>query len=101
MSRSRREITYEDTRSVNSRPSQFSFNPRDQQPSGFTYLNAQGQERLVKAFPQFRAYREIFENLTQTVSIKTEDPIISVMISYDSSRAITVTKRSDREYWVK
>lgn len=28
-------------------------------------------------------------------------PINSVMISYDSTRAITVTKRNDREYYVK
>ena len=28
-------------------------------------------------------------------------PICSVMITYDSSKAITVTKKDDREYYIK
>ena len=28
-------------------------------------------------------------------------PIVSMIISLDSTRAITVTKKNDREYWVK
>ena len=31
----------------------------------------------------------------------TQYPIISCIISYDSSRAILVTKRDDREFWVR
>ena len=31
----------------------------------------------------------------------THDPIISVMITYDSTTAVTVVKKNDREYWVK
>ena len=28
-------------------------------------------------------------------------PIVSVIISYNSKKAITVTKKSDEEYWIK
>ena len=28
-------------------------------------------------------------------------PIVTCMITYDSTRAITVTKKDDREYWVR
>jgi hypothetical protein len=28
-------------------------------------------------------------------------PIVSMIITYDSSKAVTVTKKNDREYWVK
>jgi hypothetical protein len=28
-------------------------------------------------------------------------PIVSMNIAYDSSRVITVTKKSDEEYWIK
>ena len=28
-------------------------------------------------------------------------PIVSCMITYDSTRAITVTKKDDREFWVR
>lgn len=70
MSRSRREITYEDTRSVQSRGvSQYSFNPKNQKPAGFTYIDAQGKEKVVRAFSRFQPYRDVLENLTQTDSI--------------------------------
>ena len=28
-------------------------------------------------------------------------PIVTCMITYDSTRAITVTKKDDREFWVR
>jgi len=28
-------------------------------------------------------------------------PIVSMIITYDSSKAVTVTKRNDREYYIK
>lgn len=28
-------------------------------------------------------------------------PIVTVSITYDQTRAITVTKKDDREFWVK
>lgn len=40
-------------------------------------------------------------NLTKHKSRPTMYPIVHVNISYDSTRAITVTKKDDKEFWVK
>lgn len=34
-------------------------------------------------------------------NVVTMYPIVSMIITYDSSKAITVTKRNDREYYIK
>ena len=48
----------------------------------------------------FKNYSNMFDNLTRANAIMTLYPIVSIMITYDSSRAITVTKKNDREYHV-
>lgn len=40
-------------------------------------------------------------NLTKHKSRPTMYPIVHVNITYDSTRAITVTKKDDKEFWVK
>ena len=42
----------------------------------------------------------MFANFLDTVTIHTVDSVINTHISYDSSRAITVTKESDKCSWV-
>ena len=39
--------------------------------------------------------------MTKHKVVPTMYPIVSVSISYDSTRAITVTKKDDREFWVR
>jgi len=34
-------------------------------------------------------------------NVVTMYPIVSMIITYDSSKAVTVTKRNDREYYIK
>ena len=46
-------------------------------------------------------YAPCFNNLTKTKNVLTKFPLISVKITYDSKFVITVTKESDRIYWVK
>ena len=97
--KSRRDISYDDEKSRASGSSKIS---REQnEPGGFKYLDTSGRAIVVRANPRFKAYKEIFENMTNSYSIMTMHPIISVMITYDSTCAITVTKNNDREYWVK
>lgn len=43
----------------------------------------------------------MFENLLKTTEVTTMYAICSVIISYDSTRAITVTKRNEKEYYIK
>jgi len=59
------------------------------------------EEAAVKPNPRFKNYKNLFENLTKHKSRPTMYPIVNVMISYDSTRAITVTKKDDHECWIK
>lgn len=43
----------------------------------------------------------MFNNLLKQTDVVTMYPICSVIISYDSKHAITVTKKSEKEYYVK
>jgi len=49
----------------------------------------------------FHKYRNIFQNLLKRESIQTACPVISVILSYDETRVITVTKKDDSEYRIK
>jgi hypothetical protein len=42
----------------------------------------------------------LFQNLTKSKNVETKFPIVTCIISYDSTRAITVIKKNDREFWV-
>ena len=54
-----------------------------------------------KPNPRFRNYRNLFNNLLRVADVVTMYPICSVMITYDSKYAVTVTKRNEREYYIK
>ena len=54
-----------------------------------------------KPNPRFKNQKELFNNLLKSTDVTTMYPICSVMISYDSTRAITVTKRNEKEYYIK
>lgn len=43
----------------------------------------------------------MFKDLIKQQSVVTKYPIVSMIITYDSTRAITVTKKDDQEYLVK
>jgi hypothetical protein len=40
-------------------------------------------------------------SLTRSNKVETMYPLVNCIITYDSKLAITVTKKSDREYYVK
>jgi hypothetical protein len=50
---------------------------------------------------QFKSYQSIFDNLTKSKKVETKYPILSCIISYDSTRAILITKKDDREVWIR
>ena len=55
----------------------------------------------IKANPRFKNYSDVFNQLVKSSDVKTMYPIVSMIITYDSTKAVTVTKRNDREYYVK
>ena len=50
---------------------------------------------------RFKNYNDLFSGLTKSKNVTTLYPLVSCIISYNSKSAITVTKRNDREYYVK
>jgi len=65
------------------------------------YINTQGESVGNKPNPRFKNHKELFNNLLKSTDVTTMYPICSVIISYDSTRAITVTKRNEKEYYIK
>ena len=65
------------------------------------YLNTQGEMVGNKPNPRFKNYKELFNNLLKSTNVTTMYPICSVIITYDSTKAVTVTKKNEREYYVK
>lgn len=50
---------------------------------------------------RFKPYYDLFMSLTKSHKVQTQNPLINCAITYDSQYAVTVTKKSDREYYVK
>ena len=65
------------------------------------YVDTAGVTQTAQANPSFRNYSGVFKNLVKANNIVTMYPIISMIITYDSTKAVTVTKKSDEEYYVK
>ena len=63
-------------------------------------MNTSNFDQKVRANVSFKSYRNVFNNLVVSQSVKTSDPVISANISYDSKAAIVITKKNEREYWV-
>lgn len=65
------------------------------------YCDSQGNTTTIKANMRFMYYKEIFTNLLKQSTVITKWPIVTMIISYDSTRAVTVTKKDDRESFIK
>lgn len=50
---------------------------------------------------RFKNYKNIFTNLIKYRSVQTAFPLVSMMIAYDSSRALTVTKAAENRSILK
>lgn len=74
--------------------------PRDH-TKGVTIHNDDGTVTELKSNPQFKNYQSIFQNLLKVDNINTAYPIICCTITYDSALVITITSKSDSEYYIK
>lgn len=54
----------------------------------------------IKPNKRFKNFDDIFSGLTRSKNVLTQYPIVSCMMTYNSKSALTVTKKSDREYYV-
>ena len=50
---------------------------------------------------RFKNYKNVFTNLMKYKNVATAYPIITMMISYDSTRALTVTKADENRSILK
>lgn len=50
---------------------------------------------------RFKNYSGVFKNLIKNTNVATMYPIVNMSLSFDSTKAITVTKKSDRECYIK
>ena len=55
---------------------------------------------MLKPNSKFLNYSENFKNLLSTQPVVTMYPLVSMAISYDSKKALVITKKNDRESWV-
>ena len=67
---------------------------RDVEPAVHDYMKQGGNS-------QFENYSELFNNLTTTHLVKTQYDLVSVMITYDSTRVVTCAKNDDTHYIIK
>jgi hypothetical protein len=47
------------------------------------------------------SYKNVFKDLLKQTNVITMYPIVSMIITYDSSRAVTITRKDDRTYFIK
>lgn len=65
------------------------------------YKDTNGNETVLKPNLRFLHYKSIFQNLVLTQSIVTMYPVIWMTITYDATRAIAVTKKDERESYIR
>jgi len=91
--KSRREQNFDDNDSedeeVGKKDKQF------QETGVIRYVDTMGIETIIKPNMRFHNYKDIFCNLIKQSSVITSYPITTMIISYDSTRAITVSKNDD------
>ena len=58
-------------------------------------------ENTVSCNPKFNKQKTLFDNMLKSKRIESKSPIMSMMITYDSSKVFTVTKMNDIECRIK
>jgi len=66
-----------------------------------SYTDTKGTVTVLKPNIRFTSYKSVFKDLLKQTSVITMYPIVSMIINYDSTRAVTVTKKDDRTCYIK
>ena len=49
----------------------------------------------MKPNKRFKYYNDVFSGLTRSKQVKTQDPMVNCLITYNSKSAVTITKKND------
>ena len=97
---SRRKKAFEDSESdIDSNDEDYANNYKD--TGDISYMDTKGNVTVLKPNIRFTSYKSVFKDLLKQTSVVTMYNIISMIINYDSTRAVTVTKKDDRTYFIK
>ncbi len=94
---SRRQVVYDDDESQDEADSRHMTSIGNE----FAYVNTAGERVSNKPNPRFKNYSGIFKGLIKSSNVTTMYPICTMIITHDSSKAVTVTKKDDTEYYGK
>lgn len=97
--KSRREKTYDNDDSNDENDDQ-DADPNNKS-GAIKYVDTKGNMTSLMPNQRFCNYKNVFTNLLDTKPVVTMYSIVSMSISFDSTRAITTTKNNDQEYWIK
>jgi hypothetical protein len=89
---SRRGQTYDDS---DSNGEDEPDNPRFLDTGVIKYRDTLGKVYRIEPNPRFLRYKNAFTNLLKQICVVTRYPIISLVISFDSTRAVTIQKVND------
>ena len=64
-------------------------------------MDTRGNMTKMKPNIRFMSYKNVFTDLMKQTNVITMYPIVSMIITYDSSRAVTITRKDDRNYFIK
>ena len=64
-------------------------------------MDTRGNMTKMKPNIRFMSYKNVFKDLLKQTNVITMYPIVSMIITYDSSRAVTITRKDDRTYFIK
>lgn len=101
---SRRARDYDDTDSADEKKEEDDVESAGNKPvetGVISYRDTKGNVTSLKPNIRFLGYKNIFKDLLKQTSVVTMYPILSMIISYDSTKAITLTKKDDRTCFVK
>lgn len=66
-----------------------------------TVVTTVGTASEMKPCVQMLKHRHVFGDLVTAAEVVTRYTIASVIINYESTRALCVTQKDDNEYWIQ
>lgn len=66
-----------------------------------TYMDTRGNKTTLKPNIRFMSYKNVFKDLLRQTQVITMYPIVSMIITNDSTKAVTITKKDDRTCFIK
>lgn len=65
------------------------------------FLNTGGEHVTMKTHPRFKNYRALFKNLLKQSDIELLHPIITMLISKDSTRTLSLSRKDETTWFIQ